>query len=355
MAGGAVRSAGITTVLDRLIEFVSIQSVSGDEAAFADRIAGICADAGVHAEREGRNVWARRGAGLPCLLLNSHIDTVPAVEGWAGDPWVPKIEGERLVGLGSSDAKASVAALLEAFLTVSLPPQGTLLFAATCDEETGGHGLEELAPRLSFDAAIVGEPNGFRPAVAQKGLLKLRLTARGRAGHAARPHLAVNAIVRAAQDVLAIENLSFDTEDPFVGRPTAAATMVRGGVRSNVVPDVCEITVDARTVGAFDNDAMLAAIRAAVDADVEVLSARLKPVAGDASWKIARAASAAAGGASITGFPSVSDLAHLGGRPAVVFGPGEPGQSHAANESIAVADVLAAPDVYRRAITGYFA
>ena len=62
------------------------------------------------AKREGRNVWARRGESGPCLLLNSHIDTVPAVEGWSADPWVPRIAGDRLVGLGASYAKASVAA-----------------------------------------------------------------------------------------------------------------------------------------------------------------------------------------------------------------------------------------------------
>jgi len=350
-----VKAAGVTTVLDRLMEFVSIQSVSGDETALADRIAQICADAGVDAKRDGRNVWARRGDAGPCLLMNSHIDTVPAVEGWSSDPWVPRIDGDRLVGLGASDAKASVAAMLEAFLTAPLGGNVRVIFAATCDEETGGHGLEKLVHHIAFDAAIVGEPNGFRPAIAQKGLLKLKLTAHGRAGHAARPHLAENAIVRAAKDVLAIERLALDAEDPYLGRPTAAATIIHGGIRSNVIPDVCEVTVDARTIAGFDNDAMLEAIRGAVESDVTVLSSRFRPVGGDPGWKIARAASQAAGGPPVTGFPSVSDLAHLGGKPAVVFGPGDPAQSHAPDESIDVAAVLGAPEIYRRAIAAYFA
>ncbi|MDQ6893932.1 MAG: M20/M25/M40 family metallo-hydrolase [Acidobacteriota bacterium] len=350
-----MKSAGVTTVLDRLMEFISIQSVSGDETALADRIAQICADAGVDAKRDGRNVWARRGGAGPCLLLNSHIDTVPAVEGWSGDPWAPRIDGDRLVGLGASDAKASVAAMLEAFLTAPLGGNVRVIFAATCDEETGGQGLEKLVHHLAFDAAIVGEPNGFRPAIAQKGLLKLKLTAHGRAGHAARPELAENAIVRAAKDVLAIERLAIDAEDPYLGRPTAAATIIHGGIRSNVIPDVCEVTVDARTIAGFDNDSMLETIRGAVESDVTVLSSRLRPVGGDPGWKIARAASEAAGGAPVTGFPSVSDLAHLGGKPAVVFGPGDPAQSHATDESIDVAAVLGAPEIYRRAIAAYFA
>jgi acetylornithine deacetylase len=349
--GTAARAAGI---VERLAEFVAIRSVSGEEGRLADRIAEICEDAGVRATRSGRNVVARRGEGGPCLLLNSHLDTVPAVEGWSADPWTPRRDGDRLIGLGANDAKASVASQLQAFLSAPLPATGSLLFAATCDEETGGEGMEALAGELVFDAAIVGEPNDFAVAVSQKGLVKLKLMARGKAGHAARPHLADNAILHAAEDALAIEALAFSAEDTHLGRPTAAVTMIRGGVRSNIVPDRCELTVDARTVAGFDNDAMIAAIRGAVASDVEVLSARFQPVAGDPESRIARAALSAAPGRRATGFASVSDLAHLKGKPAIVFGPGTPEESHRADESISVASLLAAPDVYRRTIAAYF-
>lgn len=342
------------TIVDLVCEFVAIPSVSGEEGRLADRIADICEDAGVPGERRGRNLVAVRGKGSPRLLLNSHLDTVPPVAGWTADPWSPRIENGRLIGLGANDAKSSVAALLEAFLTVPLPASGSLCFAATCDEETGGEGMEKLAAGIAFDDAIVGEPNGFAVAVAQKGLVKLKLTARGRAGHAARPHLAENAIAAAARDVLAIERLEFESRDPYLGKPTATVTMVAGGIRSNVVPDRCELTVDARTIGGFDNDAMIAAIRRVVSSEIEVLSSRLKPVRGDAESRIARAALAAVPGSAVAGFPSVSDLAHLAGKPAIVFGPGSPDQSHRADESIAVETLLAAPDVYRRTITAYF-
>lgn len=348
----AVRPAA--GIVDLLSEFVSIPSVSKDEARLADRIAEICREAGVTAERPGRNVVARRGGGGPHLLLNSHLDTVPPVEGWSADPWTPRLEGDCVIGLGASDAKASVASMLEAFLTAPLPASGTLLFAATCDEETGGEGMEKLVGGLSFDAAIVGEPNDFAVAVSQKGLVKLRVAARGRAGHAARPHLADNAITRSAKDALAIEGLAFDAEDPFLGKPTAAVTLIRGGVKSNIVPDRCELTVDARTIPAFDNEAMIAAIRAAVSSEVEVLSSRLKPVAGDPESGIAKAALSAVSGKSATGFPSVSDLAHLRGKPAIVFGPGTPAQSHRADESISIEALQAAPEIYRRTIAAYF-
>lgn len=347
---------GLEGVLARLSEFVAFKTVSGDEGPLAARIAEICRSEGAEAEVTGRNVVARRGAGSPRLLLNSHLDTVPPVAGWSADPWTPRVDGGRLRGLGSNDAKASVAAMLEAFLTAPLPSQGTLIFAATCDEETGGEGFEKLAPGLPFDAAVIGEPNDFAVAVAQKGLVKLRIIAKGKAGHAARPHLAQNAIAVAARDVLAIEGLRFDVEDPHLGRPTVAVTMISGGTKSNVVPDRCELTVDGRTIPGFDNDAVIAAIRAAVSSssDVEVRSSRLKPVAGESGSRIARAALAAIPGRAVTGFPSVSDLAHVGGRPAIVFGPGTPDQSHAADESVSLDAVAAAPEIYRRTIREFF-
>ncbi|MGH9399226.1 MAG: M20/M25/M40 family metallo-hydrolase [Thermoanaerobaculia bacterium] len=341
-------------VAERLAELVAIPSVSGNEKWLAERLAAILLDGGAAVAQDGRNVFARRGEGGPTLLLNSHIDTVPPVDGWTDHPWNPRVEGDRLIGLGSNDAKASVAAMVEAFLSAPLPPEGTLLFAATCDEETGGEGLEKLAPQLTFDAAVIGEPNDFAVAVAQKGLVKLKLTARGRSGHAARPHLAQNALIAAARDIFAIESLSFDASDPFLGEPTAAVTMIQGGLRSNIIPDHCELTVDARTIPAFDNERMIAAIRAAVSSDVEVLSARLKPVTGDPGWSIARAALEAAPGSTVTGFPSVSDLAHLAGKPAIVFGPGAPDQSHKADESVSLSKLAEAPEIYRRLIAAWF-
>src|SRR5215475_10416943 len=133
-------------IVDLVSEFISIPSVSGNEGALAERVAQILGEAGVDAERRGRNVVARRGRGHPCLLLNSHLDTVPPVAGWSADPWTPRIEKDRLVGLGANDAKAAVASMLEAFLTAALPEseRGSLLWAATCDEETGGEGLERI-------------------------------------------------------------------------------------------------------------------------------------------------------------------------------------------------------------------
>jgi acetylornithine deacetylase len=344
------------SVADLLRELVSIRSLSGSEQAARDFVAATIRASGVEPRVSGRNVWAVRGRGGPTLLWNSHVDTVPPAEGWTADPWTPRVAGGRLVGLGANDAKASVASMLAAFAAWDDRATGSLLFAATCDEETGGQGLEVLVRELPpFDAAVVGEPNGFDVAVSQKGLVKLQCTALGRSGHAARPHQAENAIYRAARDVAKLEALRIDARDSILGAPTLAVTMISGGVKSNVIPDRCRFTVDARTIPAFDNARLVDAVRGAIESEVEVLSQRLRPVDGDPASAVARAALAARPGARVGGFDGVTDLVHVAHVPAIVFGPGTSAASHQPDEWIDLAELERAPATYEAMAREYFA
>ncbi|MBI1848727.1 MAG: M20/M25/M40 family metallo-hydrolase [Planctomycetes bacterium] len=343
-------------VRDLLRSLVSIPSVSGNEAAARDFVADSIAAAGVAPHRSGRNVWAMRGRDGPTLLWNSHVDTVPPAEGWTGDPWTPRLTADRLVGLGANDAKASVASMLAAFCAWDETIPGRILFAATCDEETGGQGLEVLVRELPpFDAAVVGEPNGFEVAVSQKGLVKLQCVANGRSGHAARPQQAENAIYRAARDIAKLEAQRMEARDPILGPPTLAVTMVQGGVKSNVIPDRCRFTIDARTIPAFDNATLIDHVRRSIDSDVEVLSQRLQPVAGDPASAIARAALASQPGSRVTGFDGVTDLVHVAHVPSIVFGPGSGAASHQPDEWIDLSALDAAPATYSSLARAYFA
>ncbi len=344
-----------TSVRALLRDLVAIPSPSGSEERVRDHLARALTGAGHAANVSGRNVWALRGRGGPTLLLASHVDTVPPGSGWTADPWAPREREGRLLGLGANDAKASVASMVSAFLDWDERSPGRLLLAATCDEETGGQGLERLVHELPrFDAAVIGEPNGFDVAVAQKGLVKIRCTARGRTGHAARPHQAENAIYRAARDVARIEALRFEARDPILGSPTAAVTLVEGGVRSNVIPDECRFTIDARTIPAFDNGRLVEKVRSTVESEVAVLSDRLRPVAGEPDSAIARAALAARFGSRITGFDGVTDLVHVSHVPAIVFGPGTGAASHQPDEWIDLAALDEAPAVYTLLARGFF-
>lgn len=350
----------MTDPIALLREMVALRSVSGEEAPLRDTIARWIAARGLEPRVDGRNVWAVRGAAGPGLLLNSHTDTVPPSPEWTRDPFRPEIEGGRLFGLGANDAKGCLAAMIAAFLDVpdSAIRGGRLLLAATCDEEVWGEGLEKLLPKLPpLDAGVVGEPSHLEVATAQKGLLRADVVARGRAGHASRPHLAENAISKAASAVARIHAIPLAArEHPLLGAPTATVTMIQGGVKSNVVPPECRLTVDCRTVPNCDNAAMAEALRAAVpDCEVTVKSDRLKPIEGPRDSAVALAALAAAGKEKPIGFRGVTDFAHVGkAMPGVILGPGTWDQSHAANESVSVEEVERAARIYAALVTGYF-
>jgi len=307
--------------------------------------------------RADRNLaLIRRGAAPgPTLMLCSHHDTVPATAAWTRDPWTPTEEGGRLYGLGANDAKGCVAAMAVACASATLT-RGTLVLAAVCEEEVGRGGLEVFLPTLPApDAAIIGEPTGLELAVAQNGLLVLDCVNHGRAGHAARPHLAENPIPAMARDILAVEALELDRFHPVAGRTTRAVTVARAGERHNVIPDRATWTVDLRTTAAWTHAELVDRVRAAVSAEVQVRSDRFHPVATPPDASILAAAEAARPSARRFASPTLSDWAHLGAVPAIKWGPGLSEVSHTADEWVELAQVREAAEVYRRTIEGWFA
>ncbi len=139
----------------------------------------------------------------PTLLLNSHIDTVKPVSGWKRDPFAGREEDGKLYGLGSNDAGASVVSLFYAFRELCRTRQSyNLIYLASCEEEVSGKGgIESVLSSLPpIHFAIVGEPTGMQPAIAEKGLMVIDVTATGKAGHAARDE-GDNAIYKIMNDL----------------------------------------------------------------------------------------------------------------------------------------------------------
>ncbi|MDP2317603.1 MAG: M20/M25/M40 family metallo-hydrolase [Pseudomonadota bacterium] len=298
--------------------------------------------------RADRNLAAVKDSGVPgpTLLLVSHLDTVPATAAWTRDPWAPTIEGGRMYGLGANDAKGCVSAMAHAF-AAARPKRGKLVLATVCEEEVGRGGLEIFLPSLPrADHAIVGEPTGLHVAVAQNGLLILDCDAKGRAGHAARPHLADNAIYKAARDILALEGLVLDRVHPAAGRTTHAVTVVTGGDRHNVIPDRVRYTVDLRTTPSYTHAELADLVRGVVGAEVTVRSDRFRPVETPGDAPVLAAALRARPDAHTFASPTLSDWAHLVGVAAIKWGPGLSEVSHTADEWVELAMVEAAVGAY---------
>ena len=336
-----------------LSDLVAARSPSREEGpAVAVMEAWLAAHSPATRLRVDRNLAAILDSGVPgpTLMLLSHLDTVPATAAWTRDPWRPTIEGGRMYGLGANDAKGCCAAMALAFAGAR-PKRGKLVLATVCEEEVGRGGLEVFLPSLPpADHAIVGEPTGLDVAVAQNGLLILDCEAKGRAGHAARPHLADNAIYTAARDILALEAMKLDRVHPAAGVTTHAVTVVSGGDRHNVIPDRVKFTIDLRTTPSYTHAELADIVRKHVRADVAVRSDRFRPVETPADAPVLAAALRAVPTARTFASPTLSDWAHLVGIAAIKWGPGLSEVSHTADEWVELAMVERAVPAYAAVI-----
>ena len=354
-------SSSTTDAVDLLKELIRFPSLSGEEAAIADFVEAHVRRAGVDVLRHDDNIAFGVGAGEDTLLLNSHLDVVPPSSDHPYEPFEPVETDGVLYGRGTVDAKASGAAMTMALLSLAAegwaPSDGQLLVGLTTHEESGGvrNGLQDLRPELpSLSAAVVGEPTTLRPCVAQKGLLILKIHARGTAAHAGRSHLGENAIPAALAAIQQLEALPLNREAPHLGAPTATVTTIEGGDAHNVVPEHCVFTVDLRTTPAYTHDEIADQVSEAVDAEVEVYSDRLVPCATPEDARIAQAAQSARPNAQPFGSPTSSDWVFLHDVPTVKMGPGPSTRSHTATERIEVDEVRRAVVVYRDLIRAYF-
>jgi acetylornithine deacetylase len=344
-------------VVELLRTLVRAHSPSGSEDAAVAVVADAMSSLGMAPEARGRNVVAFLGEGDKTLLLNSHTDTVPLGEGWTKDPLGAELIDGKIYGRGSNDAKASVASMIigasRAFSANA--PKGRVCLGLTCEEEINGKGLETLiqeVPRPS--AAVVGEPTGLNPAVAQKGLLILEITAKGRSAHAAHGG-GVNAVELAARDILALSNFRFDRAHPALGKPTLAVTQVQGGTRHNVIPDRCKLVVDIRTTPDYEPEQIASQVATMVKGEVSVRSKRLQSVDTDLDEKIVKAALAANPAGKPYGSPTLSDWVFLKGIPTVKCGPGDSKRSHTPDEFVTVEELEAGAAFYEKLIREYFA
>lgn len=341
--------------VDLLKRMISTPSVSRDEGAVADMIESFLRDEGCEVERFGNNVYVAPrdyDATLPVVLLNSHIDTVRAVDGWTREPFVPVEEDGRLYGLGSNDAGASVVSLIAAYLMLSQRPQPyNLALLLSCEEEVSGRGgVSSVIDRIGrIDFAVVGEPTGMCPAIAEKGLMVLDGEVYGEAGHAARNE-GVNAIYNAIDVVETLRDLRFEKESAMLGPVKISVTQIDAGTQHNVVPDLCTIVVDVRTTDAYSNVETLELIRQAVpQCKLTPRSTRLNPSGVSADHPLVRRASML--GLEPFGSPTLSDQA-LMPWPSLKMGPGDSARSHTADEYICLDEIRQAIELYVKLLDG---
>ena len=342
--------------VDVLCRLISTPRISRDEGAAADLLQRFMQDdCGLPTQRNGHNLWSIApdfDVQRPTLLLNAHIDTVKPVSAWTRDPFRPSLEGDQLFGLGSNDDGASLVALLQSFrvLREQADCSYNLIFLASAEQEVSGRGgIESVLPLLPpIDVALVGEPTGMQPAVAEKGLMVLDVTAHGRAGHAAREE-GDNAIYHAMDDMQWFRTKRWPLTSPLLGDVKMTVTIVQAGTQHNVVPDACTFTVDVRTNECYGNEELLQLIQKEVHGDVKARSTRLNSSRIDADhWLVRRAIEL---GRTPFGSPTLSDQALLR-CPSMKMGPGDSRRSHTADEFVCVSEIREAIALYLQLLGG---
>jgi len=350
--------------LKLLEQLVAIPSVSGEEAAVAAFVEETARGWGLDAVRDDTSVRIelRGGAPGPSLALVSHLDVVPPGAGWTRDPFTPSVEGDRLYGRGSGDAKASVAAMVTATKDLAEGAgieRGRLLVILGYGEETKNTTMERAVERAgTIDAAVVGEPTNLHIATAQRGLMMVDLVARGdqrHAGYAAADGEFVNAALVLARDLLRLEDLFQGRTHPILGRTTATPTMLDAGVSRNVTPPVATAILDVRSTPDWTHEEIAALLRERLDSEVVVTSHRLVPCETPADSRLLAAAARARPEASRFGSPTCSDWVFLRHVDAIKAGPGTSRRSHTPDEYVDLPEVTAARGFYAGLAREYLA
>lgn len=341
-------------MINLLQQLIAIPSLSREETAVADFLETWLREQGLEPHRCGNNLWCRHGSG-PAVLLDAHIDTVKPASSWTRDPFTPSVEGDRLYGLGSNDDGASVVALIQAYRELTAKPQPyTLLLSLSAEEESSGRNGLEISLR-EMEAAcgpiafgVFGEPTSLEMAVAEKGLMVLDCSVKGKAGHAAR-NTGINAIYEALPAIDWFRHKQFPKVSPLLGPVKMTVTQIQAGSQHNVIPDLCTFVVDIRSNGLYTNEELLELIQAEAPCQAQARSVRLCGSSIEEGHPLVQRAREL--GIPCVGSPTLSNQA-LCRFPSVKLGPGDSERSHTADEYVNMSDIAKATAIYVQLLDG---
>lgn len=309
------------------------------------------------------SLLARRGQGA--RLFNVHVDTVPSSPGWSADPHVLRVDGERAIGLGACDIKGAAACLLAAAGASDAPV--AMLFSS--DEEANDARCIAgfLATDRGYREAIVAEPTQAQAVLAHRGISSARIAFKGQAGHASAPDALEQSAVHQALrwGAAALKHVESQSHARFGGLTGLRFNVgrVEGGIKGNVVAPACEARFNFRPLPSMDSDALHAAFRGfaraeALEAYEETFRGPSLP-AGDIAQAEERRL-AARDLADELGLPignavdfwTEASLFSAAGYTALVYGPGDIAQAHAADEWVALSQLDEVAETYLRLMGG---
>lgn len=401
----AARAAALVdpaAVAAHLLDLVAIPSITGDEGAARDAVAARMTRLGLdasswdadpvaleadpdHPGAEMPRTTLPLAAGTlrgarpgPRLLLAGHTDVVPPGDrgAWSLEPFRPEVREGRVFGRGACDMKGGLVAALAAVAAVrAAAPAGDLageaVVLAVPSEEDGGTGML-AAIRAGFvgDAAIITEPTRLEIVTVQAGAITFRLNVPGRAAHASVRRAGVSALekldvlhaaLRADETARNAAETRPEMRALGLPYPTIVGT-VHGGDWASTVPDLVvaegrygvragqlaeEAAEELQAViaAACASDPWLREHPATVAIDGGRFSSAEIPADHPLPVSLADAAQSVLGQRPpCVGVPYGADMRLLvrqGATPTVMFGPGDVRVAHAADEHVALDEVVA--------------
>ena len=372
-----IQETEVVSLCRDLVRFKSVNP-PGDELEIAEYVAGVLREVGLTVEMVPHtptraSVLARlKGSGeMPALFYTGHLDVVPVgAEEWLHDPFEGDVVEGELWGRGASDMKGGNAAMIAAtkvLATDNFPLKGDLILAFTAGEEGEQLGAAEIAARPDLapvQAVVVAEPSSNDVYVAEKGAFWLQITTHGKTAHGSMPHLGQNAIMMMVALLSELDSLAVSYEEhPLLGGFTRSVNTIAGGVKTNVVPDQCTVTIDQRTVPGQDHGAILRQVEELIAdlgrrlpdfrASVEVINDRI-PVASSPEEPVVQrfydvVAEVVGERPAPKGVNYYTDgvvFAPSLKAPMIICGPGDAKLAHQPNEHVEVAKLVEATKIF---------
>lgn len=374
-----------TRAIALLKDILSISSVNSqdDEGKLAGYLLKYLQDSGIsgHVEYiENRCAYITAkvtGMSRDKIVLCGHLDTVPFGNkaDWNTPPDKPTLRHGRIYGRGASDMKSGLAAILYSIAKISemgIQPKNDILFIGTADEEKNGFGAYAAVKAELMDRAkvlFIAEPTDGQIGLSQKGCIWIKLSVHGKIAHSALPSEGINAAEWAFEIAKRIQEKVRRFSDPLLGSTTASITNIHAGVANNMIPGVCDLILDLRTVPGLDHMKLLELIddicrdaekaAGSLTIDRTILNERI-PVTLDSKHEEAGkfldiVKKTLNKDVKIIGVNYFTDASIIQKAfpqvPVILYGPGMVKQMHQTNEYVEVSQYLDSIDVYCRMLT----
>ena len=330
----------MTDVVSLAAELLAIPSSTRDEARAVEFVSRWLIARGWNVTLQevsaGRsNVWAsRRGGGV---TLSTHLDTVP--------PYVPpRLDGTRLYGRGSCDAKGIAAAMLVAADQLAEAGEERVDLLFVVGEERGSDGARAANQLDATSRFLVnGEPTESRLAIGCKGAWRVTARTKGREAHSAYPELGASAILPMCELLPGLAQLALPV-DAVLGATTINVGLIKGGTEANIVPAHCEVELMVRLVGD----------RAPVESALEQWAAGRAELSYGSFIPAQHFHTVPGFDTAPMAYTSDIPLLTRWGTP-LLFGPGSIHVAHTPDEFIELSELRAAVGAYERLVTALLA